>query len=379
MSSRLQSALEVDAYTQTFPVVRGIQSGREYYVTMCPLKLVPRLFLFDEATVPPELRAQRAINRARVPEIANYMVRNPKGYTFSAITASVDSRVQFNALKEYDPEGRVGTLKVPMEARLVINDGQHRKAAIQQALKLKPELGHETIPVVLFVDAGLKRSQQMFADLNKYAIRPSRSLGVLYDHRDPLAGLVRELLLRIPLFTDRIEKEKTTISHRSVKLFTLSSIYQATKALLGKRRKEDPVSPYDFELATQFWIELTRSIPEWTLLLKGKVSSAELRKRYVHAHGVVLQSLGAAGNCLIANNPTKWKSMLGQLRAVSWLKNNRDWKGRALVNGRLSKAQTNVTLTTIYVKHRLGLSLTVEEQEVEKEFVKHPARESSSK
>jgi hypothetical protein len=29
---------------------------------------------------------------------------------------------------------------------------------------------------VYFVDAGLKRCQQMFADLNRYAIRPTRSL-----------------------------------------------------------------------------------------------------------------------------------------------------------------------------------------------------------
>jgi DNA sulfur modification protein DndB len=344
---------------------------------MCPLRLIARLFLFDEAAVPAELRAQRAINRARIPEIARYMVQNQRGYTFSAITASIDSRVQFTPLKEQDAEGRVGSLQVPMEAKLVINDGQHRKAAIQEALKMKPELGHETIPVVLFVDAGLKRSQQMFADLNKYAVRPSRSLGVLYDHRDPLAGLVRELLVKIPLFADRIEKEKTTISHRSVKLFTLSSVYQATKALLGKRKKQDPVSPFDFELAAQFWTELPKCIPEWTLLLQGNITSAELRKRYVHAHGVGLQSLGVAGNSLIANNPTKWKSMLGELRAINWLKNNRDWKGRAIVNGRLSKAQTNVILTTSYIKRRLGLSLTEEENRIEKQFARHRVGDAS--
>jgi DNA sulfur modification protein DndB len=344
---------------------------------MCPLRLVPKLFLFDEASVPPELRAQRAINRARVPEMARYIVQNPRGYTFSALTASIDSRVKFTPLEDYDPEKRVGILQIPMESRLVINDGQHRKAAIEEALKVKPDIGHETIPVVLFVDAGLKRSQQMFADLNKYAVRPSRSLGVLYDHRDPLAGLVRELLLRIALFADRIEKEKTTISHRSVKLFTLSSVYQATKALLGKKKKQDAVSPYEFELAIQFWTELPKCIPEWALLLQGKVTSAELRRRYVHAHGVVLQSLGSTGNSLITNNPTKWRSTLGELRSIDWLKNNRDWRGRAIVNGRLSKAQVSVILTTNYLKHRLGLSLTADEGRVEKEFVRHRTREAS--
>src|SRR5438132_194555 len=157
MPSQRQITSQVGTYINSFPAVRGIQSGREYYVTMCPLSLVPRMFLFDETGLPPELRAQRVINRARIPEIVRYMVQNPKTYTFSAITASIDSHVHFTPFDEYDPQKRVGILEVPMTARLVINDGQHRKAAIDQAIKLNPELGHETIPVVLFVDAGLKR------------------------------------------------------------------------------------------------------------------------------------------------------------------------------------------------------------------------------
>ncbi len=344
---------------------------------MCPLQLISKLFLFDEASVPPELRAQRVINRARVPEMAKYIVQNPKSYTFSALTASIDSRVKFSPLEDYDPEKRIGILHIPMESRLVINDGQHRKAAIEEALKVKPGLGHETIPVVLFVDAGLKRSQQMFADLNNYAVRPSRSLGVLYDHKDPLAGLVRGLLLSVPLFRDRIEKEKTTISNRSTKLFTLSSVYQATKALLGKRKKQEPVSQADYEIAVHFWIELSRWIPEWALLLENKISSAELRKEYVHSHGVVLQSLGAAGNSLVVDNPTRWKQILERLSDVNWRKADRDWRGRAIIRGRLSKAQYSVILTTNYIKRRLGLTLTPEEARAEKQFARHEAREVS--
>ncbi len=45
-------------------------------------------------------------------------------------------------------------------------------AAIEEALKVRPELGDETLSVVFLHDAGLKRSQQMFADLNRHAISP---------------------------------------------------------------------------------------------------------------------------------------------------------------------------------------------------------------
>jgi DNA-binding LytR/AlgR family response regulator len=78
-----------------------------------------------------------------------------------------------------------------MEARFIINDGQHRRAAIIEALKQRPDLDHETIAVVFFLDIGLDRCQQMFADLNRHAIRPSRSLGLLYDHRNDKARLAK--------------------------------------------------------------------------------------------------------------------------------------------------------------------------------------------
>ena len=160
-------------FEYVFPAIRGVQAGREYYVTMCPLRLIPRLFVFDEEELPPEMRAQRSLNKARVPEMARYMVDNPQSYVFSALTASINAAVQFEPFDtDGGPAERVGTLIVPMSAKFVINDGQHRRAAIQQALMDSPELGDESIAIVMFLDIGLDRCQQMFADLNRYAIRP---------------------------------------------------------------------------------------------------------------------------------------------------------------------------------------------------------------
>ncbi|MEM6803051.1 MAG: DNA sulfur modification protein DndB, partial [Bacteroidota bacterium] len=173
-----------------FPAIRGIQAGREYYVSMCPIRLIPKLFSFDDEEVPAEMRAQRTLNITRVPEIAHYILNNPSGYVFSAITASINADIEFEALGSED----IGRLKVPMDARFVINDGQHRRAAFEMALKENPEIGDETIAVVFFLDIGLKRSQQMFTDLNRYAARPDTSLNILYDHRDRKAILAREVV-----------------------------------------------------------------------------------------------------------------------------------------------------------------------------------------
>lgn len=103
-----------ETFSYTFGALRGTQAGREYYVAMCPLRLIPKVFLFDEDEIPADMRAQRALNRARVPEIAQYLISNPREYVFSSITASVDGSVQFESWD--NSKSAIGKLIVPMSA-----------------------------------------------------------------------------------------------------------------------------------------------------------------------------------------------------------------------------------------------------------------------
>jgi DNA sulfur modification protein DndB len=353
-----------DAYNYSFTALRGIQAGREYYVAMCPLKLLPRLFLFDEEELAPQLRAQRTLNRARVPEIARYIIDNPSHYVFSSITVSVDGKVDFVPASTGNGSN-VGRLAIPMTARFIINDGQHRRAAIEEALRLKPELADETISVVLFLDAGLLRSQQMFADLNRHAVRPTRSIGILYDHRDALSKLALQLTKDVPAFRGLTELEKTTISNRSRKLFTLSSIYLATQRLLRKS-PHAPLTQPEAELAKDFWTEVGKYMPDWQAASERTVATAELRRDYIHAHGVALQALAIAGADLIAAEPARWKLRLKGLAKLDWLRSNAElWEGRATIGGRVSKSEANVQLTANVIKSVLGLQLSAKETKVE--------------
>lgn len=356
--------------TLTFPAVRGIQAGREYYTAMCQMRLIPRLFVFDEEELRPELRAQRSLNRTRIPQITRYLVENPESYTFSALTASIDGEAEFMPVGEEDAAYNIGRLVIPLSAKLLINDGQHRRAAIEEAIRLRPELGNESVPVVFFLDTGLGRSQQMFADLNTHAVRPSMSIGILYNQRDPVAGLARELARRVPLFAGRIEMEKTTISNRSTKLFTLSAVYQATAALLGKTEGE-PIDQPDLQLALTFWTQLGELIPEWRAATRGNVSAADLRGDFVHAHGVALQALGRAGGALVQLHPDAWGDQLSAVGHLDWRRTNTQfWEGRALLRGHVSKAHQSVLLTTNVIKQTLGIPLTADEQHAEDELLR---------
>jgi len=348
--------------TLSFPVIRGVQAGREYYVAMWTLRMLRQISIFDEHELPPELRAQRVLNKARIPEIARYILDNPRDYTFSAITASIDSEVQFEPFSKTDT--RMGILKVPMEAKFIINDGQHRRAAILQAIEEHPELASETISVVFFLDIGLSRSQQMFADLNRYAIRPSRSLGLLYDHRNAKSKLARMVIMKSDVFRDIVDLEKSSLSPRSRKLFTLSAFYNACADLIAGIETGDLEK--DAAIAREFWEYVANQFPLWIQVRDGKLVASELREGYIHSHGIALQAIGKAGNALLRGNPGGWKIRLKALSKIDWSRKNAAlWEGRATIGGKISKATTNVVLTTNVIKHRLSINLSDEEQRIE--------------
>ena len=366
----VKSEVIMDApFEYIFPAIKGVQAGREYFISMCPMRLLPKIFLFDEEELVPELRAQRTLNKGRLPEMCRYILDNQKDYVFSAITASVDADVRFEPLSTAKHEKSIGLIHIPMSAKFIINDGQHRRAAIEMALRERPDLGDESIAVVFFLDVGLERCQQMFSDLNRHAVRPSRSLGVLYDYRDEKAEIAKIVAFKSKTFKDLVDTERSTLSHRSRKLFTLSAIYSATSSLFAGNGDDSLEKRADAALS--FWEEVGKQIPEWKLVRDRKMNASEVRQDFIHSHGITLQALGKVGNMLLRSKYTTWKQRLRQLKKIDWTRSNAKlWEGRAMIGGRVSKASHNVTLTTNVIKTRLKLKLTPEEQRVEKAFLR---------
>ena len=65
-----------------------------------------------------------------------------------------------------------------------------------------------------------------------------------------------------------------------------------------------------------------------------------------------------------------WLSYLEKIKSIDWSRSNsRNWEGRALIGGRVSKATNNVTLTTNLVREHLGLEISAEDQKVEMAFL----------
>lgn len=348
-------------FTYHFPAVKGIQAGKEYYISMVPLKLLSRLFPSEDEIVLPEHRAQRRINEARIPEIKNYILENRDTYVFSALSASIDGDFKFIPYEDTD----VGVFEVDMESVFLINDGQHRKAAIEAAMKEDPSLEQETISIVFFNDEGLIRSQQMFTDLNKHAVKTSNSLATLYDSRDEIAVAVKNVIDAIPFFKRYTDKERDILGKNSSSLFTLNMIYKASQRIMHNEK----CSADDAAFLLDYWRLVADNIIEWQEVLNKELTKKTLRENYIVALAITINAFGKLGRFFYDQPEYKMSDYLPKLRRIDWLRSNEMWAGRTIrENGKVLNNEEAISLTCAVIKREIGLPLTKEELQKEKQI-----------
>lgn len=351
-------------FTYRFPAVKGKQAGREYYITMVPLKLLARLFPSEDEIVPPEHRAQRRINEARIPEIKKYILDNRDSYVFSALSASIDGKYTFSQLTE----GDVGVLEVDMESVFLINDGQHRKAAIEAAMQEDPSLEKETISIVFFGDEGLARSQQMFTDLNKHAVKTSNSLATLYDGRDEIAVATKKVIDAIPFLRRFTDKERDILGKNSSNLFTLNMIYKANQRILHG----DHCTKKDTEFLLSYWTHVADNIVEWQEVLNRTLTKKALRENYIVTLAITISAFGRLGRYFYDHRGVDMAECLNKLRKIDWLRSNPMWTGRTIrENGKVQNSEAAISLTCAVIKQQLGIPLTKEELQKEKQIAEN--------
>jgi len=343
-----------------FPAVKGLQANNEYYISMVPLKLLSKLFPNDDEIITLESRAQRRINEARIPEIKQYILDNRDTYVFSALSASIDGDFKFISQDNSD----IGILKVDMNAVFLINDGQHRKAAIEVALLEDKSLDDETISIVFFRDLGLTRSQQMFTDLNKHAVKTSNSLSTLYNSRDPLAVITRDVIENVTFFRKYTDKERDILGKNSLNLFTLNNIYKANQIIVHG----DSCGTEQRDYLIKFWNTVAENINEWQDVLNRQMTKRDLRENYIVILAVTLNALGRLGRFFYENPEYDMIEYLSKLKSIDWLRSNdRNWKGRTInENGKVVNSESAAILTCNKIKTLIGLKLSKEEKLKEK-------------
>ena len=348
-------------FVYKFPVAKGVQATREYYIAMVPLKMLGRLFAADAEYVSPEYRAQRRLNESRIPVISKYILDNRDTYAFSALAASIDGSFQYIPS---ELNSNIGVLEISMDARFLINDGQHRKAAIIEALQEDPTLGDETISIVFFADKGLAHSQQIFTDLNKNAIKTSNSISELYDSRDKIAVITRDTVSRIDFLNAYTDKEKDILGKYSSNLFTLNTFYSANKLILSTSHIDDKAAKFIYE----FWLSVSKHMLPWQDLEHREITKVDLRENYIATQSVVIQALGRVGSYFWKHPECTMGQHIPLLENVKWQRSSKVWLHRAIMpNGRIITNKKAIMLIANVLKQTLKLPLSNDEKLVESE------------
>ncbi|WP_097006579.1 DNA sulfur modification protein DndB [Lacrimispora amygdalina] len=350
-------------FVYRFPVVKGIQAETEYYIAMVPLKMLSKLFpIDDEEFVLPEYRAQRKLNEVRIPIISKYILDNRDSYVFSALAASIDGNYRFEPSKK---NADTGVLEVSMDAHFLINDGQHRKSAILAAIKEDPSLENETISIVFYADRGLLRSQQIFTDLNKNAVKTSNSISELYDSRDEMAVITRNVIWRIDFLNTYTDKEKDNLGKYSSSLFTLNTFYTANKSIVG-RNQGDGIK----EFLLKYWSLVVKNMKQWQELLSHEITKVDLRENYIATQSIVIQAFGRVGNYFYSQQ-IEPEEYIAKVEKINWNRNAKQWYMRAVAkNGRIITNKKAAMLIANVIKVEIGIPLTEEEKCAEEVLTK---------
>lgn len=345
-------------FVYRFPVVKGVQAETEYYIAMVPLKMLSKLFPADDAEfILPEYRAQRKLNEARIPVISKYILENRDTYVFSALAASIDGAYRFEANEK---NADTGILEVSMDAHFLINDGQHRKSAILAALKEDSTLENETISIVFYADKGLLRSQQIFTDLNKNAVKTSNSISELYDSRDEMAVITRNVVWNIDFLNTYTDKEKDILGKYSSSLFTLNTFYTANKSVVGRNQSDNCE-----EFLQNYWALVVEHMKQWQELQNREITKVDLRENFIATQSIVIQAFGRVGNYFYSKgiDPQEYITQIGK---INWSRNSKQWYMRAIgKNGRIITNKKAAMLIANIIKKEIGIPLTQEEKNAE--------------
>jgi DNA sulfur modification protein DndB len=221
------------------PCLRGRIGDWMYYSTLLPfIEIANRVSMADEIHTNKELShwIQRKISD-RIPDIVKYLQEQDQRF-FNAIIVGIyggkpawqelilDKKKLKLSEKEAEYLDRTfGILRLTGEEKMFAIDGQHRAAAIKEAIISNPELGTEEVPVIFvahrITSDGEIRTRRLFSTLNRYAKPVSISEIIALDEEDNAAILTRKLIEQYPVFNDKITFTKSkSLSQTNKKDFT---------------------------------------------------------------------------------------------------------------------------------------------------------------
>ncbi len=334
--------------------IKGKDSNGVFYVAVVKAKYLSDLFR--------DVLKRTDINQANLTKIERAMRSNELRFGTSAISAITTSKLQF----QQSARSQLGTLTIPSDSVIHVVNGLDACCATIRHVSQNNDFANSQVAVRFGIDA-TRKVEAHFAALLSVGELGSKAERIQNTRDDPIASVTLHVVSSVKYFAGRIEQVKTTISNRSTKLFTVSSLYEANRELLAVRHEE--TVPSSSSLCTEFWNAIGECLAEWNGVRDGSLQPASFRATYITSQGLMLRAFATLGRGLIQQRPATWQQSLKRLEKIDFARDNPVWTGRAIINGRVSKSLRAITLTSNYLKLHFGLKLSSEEQAIEQTFL----------
>lgn len=333
-----------EQYNYEFPVVRGFQAGRIFYLATVPLRVLQNMFKLDVGDGSVLSRSQRDVNLNRAKKFAQYLRKYPEKYVFPALTGYVEMDEGYNVeFKPSELSENVGVLSVPMDAAMLFVDGQHRATGTSIGMEdkdLRHLIGQDSAPVMLFESLTLEDRQSMFSVINGNVAKPAQALSDTYNHGDDLAVFARELAETIPQFKDMVDYERNVISAKSTYLFSIKTIKEVTATILGlkndaKLTESDKITMREF---WKLWFEGIGFDGKFKCYLNEAI---DFREHNIMTMGVILKAAALA-----VKEVGLYKVDFSKLSAIDWSRKSEFFADRC-VDPKLGTMKADATATKL--------------------------------
>ncbi|AFY55648.1 DGQHR domain-containing protein [Rivularia sp. PCC 7116] len=273
--------------------VHGQMGNTNYYqATMKASELVkvvrPAKELDEWSNMSIEDRLQREPDIKRIEEqIAPYIAKSQDRFFGAVIVLVYKGKIVFESINKYvdteAPEAyksaadSIGIMTIKGGTYIML-DGQHRLLALEKIIKndivgdCREEVPNDDICVIFIEHESNEKTRRIFNKVNRYAKPTSRGDNIITSEDDRSAIIARKLLsdgapLGIQVEDTKgnkdviVEWKNNTIAARSIKLTTISVVYETVKLILSSekipldqnsRPSEEEIQQY-YELVEKFW------------------------------------------------------------------------------------------------------------------------------
>jgi DNA sulfur modification protein DndB len=279
------------------PAIRGHLGETDYYeVTMKARQFVqlvrPPRELDEWANFSIEERMQREPDNKRIlTQIAPYIANNADRFFGSFIVLVYNGELLFEPFSEFgaklpgaykDVGTRMGFLTLG-NGTFVVLDGQHRYLALRLVLQgevlggATNTVSDDDVSVIFVQHTDMIKTRRIFNVVNRYAKQTSRADNIITSEDDGYAIVARRLLnddqplggqIQGGNREELVDWKSNTLGARSVRLTTLSAVFDSVKLILearGVAKLSPSTRPSDTDLL--HFVDICASV--WDSLLKG--------------------------------------------------------------------------------------------------------------